>query len=153
MPEIALAPPTDLFRLETDRWTAPFWEAAAQGRLAVPRCGACGTFRLPPTPFCPACRSQALDWVTLSGRGTLYAFTVVRRAGLPGMEGHIPFVPAVVELPDADGARLVTNIVDTPIAEIRIGMSLALVWRRTADGTQVPRFCAADTHHLTEREP
>jgi uncharacterized OB-fold protein len=67
------------------------------------------------------------------------------------MEAHIPFVPAVVELPDADGVRLVSNIVDTPIAAIHIGMPVTLVWRRTSDGTPVPRFRASDNPQHQER--
>jgi uncharacterized OB-fold protein len=140
MTEIAHEPPTNLFALSTDRWTQPFWDAAAQQRLTACRCASCAKFRMPPTPFCPACRSQTVAWPTLSGHATLYSFTVVRRAGLPGMEAHIPFVPAIVALPDADGVRLVTNIIETPIAAIHIGMPLLVRWSHTSDGTVLPRF-------------
>ena len=35
-----------------DALTQPFWDAAAEGRLVAPRCTVCGTFVLPPQPFC-----------------------------------------------------------------------------------------------------
>src|SRR6202042_2548452 len=38
-----------------DAWTQPFWDAAAEGRLVAPRCTTCGTFVLPPQPFCFTC--------------------------------------------------------------------------------------------------
>ena len=99
---VSKRPPQGLFDMVTNLWTRPFWEAAAQQRLVAPRCGACGAFRMPPTPFCPACRSQAVDWVRLSGRGRIFSYTVVSRAIFAGMEQALPYVPAVIEL---DGAQ------------------------------------------------
>ena len=42
---------------------APFWEAAAEGRLVLPRCRACGTYVWYPRTFCPDCRTFGVDWV------------------------------------------------------------------------------------------
>src|SRR5260370_1192433 len=51
-PDVALRlPPEGMIQLAPDEWTAPFWEAAAQHRLVVPRCTTCGAFRFPPSPF------------------------------------------------------------------------------------------------------
>ena len=137
---IAKRPPAAFFRLVTDPWTKPFWDNAAEGRLSAPRCARCGEFRMPPTPFCPACRSQDIGWVVLSGRGILYTYTVVERATLPGMEDSIPYVPAVVELPDAKGIRLISNIVETPMSRIVVGAHLSVVFDRLSDDVTVPRF-------------
>ena len=80
-PKTVLLPPPDaLFAPETDRWTEPFWRAAGEGRLVAPRCAKCGTFQMPPQPYCPECLSQEKDWVTLSGRGKLFSYTVMHRA-------------------------------------------------------------------------
>ena len=133
-------PPDHLFELVTNTWTRPFWDAAAQHRLVAPRCAACGTFRMPPTPFCPQCRSQDLDWVDLSGKGIVYSYTVVDRAIFAGMEGSLPYVPAVIELADADGVRLVTNIVDAPIDAIAIDAPVSVVFDDLRDGVSIPRF-------------
>ena len=66
-----------------DALTQPFWDAAAEGRLTAPRCTVCGTFVLPPQPFCFVCQSQAFEWVDLPGTGTIYTFTVVRHPLAP----------------------------------------------------------------------
>ena len=42
-------PPAELVSLSPDVFTEPFWVAAAEHRLVVPRCTTCGTFRLPPS--------------------------------------------------------------------------------------------------------
>ena len=58
---------------------------------------------MPPSPFCPVCRSQGLAWVDLPGTGTVYTFTVVRHAVLPIVREHVPYVIAVVELDPVEG--------------------------------------------------
>ncbi|WP_342643887.1 Zn-ribbon domain-containing OB-fold protein [Rhodoligotrophos ferricapiens] len=138
--DIAKAPPSGLFQLTTDQWTKPFWQAAAQHRLVAPRCRNCATFRMPPTPFCPHCLSQDLDWPELSGTGVIYSYSVVSRAIVPEMADSIPYVPALVEFPEADGIRLITNIVDVPIEKIRIGQEVHLVWHRVAEDVVIPLF-------------
>lgn len=140
MTRTAKRPPDGLFTLAADRWTQPFWDAAREERLTCARCGDCGHFRMPPTPFCPNCRSQAIDWPTLPGTGTLYSYTVVERATMPGTEAAIPYVPAVVTLDDAGGRRMVTNIVDSSIDALRVGARVAAVFDTLPDGTVVPRF-------------
>jgi uncharacterized OB-fold protein len=137
---IAKRPPMQFFRLVTDQWTKPFWDAAADARLVAPRCADCGTFRMPPTPFCPTCQSQRLDWVELSGDGTVYSYSIVTRALIPGTEDALPYITAVIALAGAGGARLISNIVDVPIDGVRIGDAVRVVWDDEASGIAVPRF-------------
>ena len=73
--------PGEHIHISVDDCTAPFWEAAKQRRLSALRCGDCGRFQMPPTPFCPQCQSRAMDWVDLTGEATVYSYAVVR--GLP----------------------------------------------------------------------
>lgn len=140
---IALPPPDALFTPAQDRFTAPFWDAAAQGRLCLPRCAHCGTWAMPPLPFCPVCRHQGHTWPEVAPTGILHSFTIVRRAILPEMTGHLPFVPATVEIPQAGGIKLVAALVGMPLADIRIGMALRARFDMRADGVAVPRFGAA----------
>jgi uncharacterized OB-fold protein len=137
---IAKPPPLQLFKLGKSQWTEPFWDAAANRRLVAPRCGSCGRFRMPPTPLCPHCHSQALEWPQLSGAGTIYSFTIVRRAILPEMEDSIPYVPAVIQFAEADGVRLVSNIVQSPIDNIRVGRPVTVAWQDAPDGVVLPVF-------------
>ena len=137
---IAKRPPPDLFKLATNAWTQPFWDAAAQHRLVVAQCRACGECRMPPTPFCPVCQSQHIDWKTLTGLGEVYTYTIVDRAILPGMADHLPYVPAVITLEGGGGVRLISNVVDVALAELAIGMPVQVVWDDLREGVAVPRF-------------
>lgn len=138
---LAKRPPPELFKLSTNSWTQPFWDATARHELVAAQCSDCGHFRLPPTPFCPCCRSQRITWVKLSGRGTVYAYTVVERAIMPGMDAHLPYVPAVIHLEGAGEARLISNVVDVDVAAIQVGMPVRVVWDDAPElGVAVPRF-------------
>jgi hypothetical protein len=126
---MAKLPPAELIALTPDVFTAPFWDAARDHRLVVPRCTACGTYRFPPSAFCFRCQGQAVEWVEQSGRGVCFSYTVAWHPLLPEVHESVPYIPAVVELPDTGGVRLIANLVDVRPSEVRIGMDLELVWR------------------------
>ena len=77
----------------------PFWDATAEGRLVLPQCVECDTVVWYPRPFCPACGSLKVSWVSASGRGTVYTFTFNRRgqADLPAYRDAGVYVLAYVE--------------------------------------------------------
>ena len=132
--------PAALARLAPDPWTEPFWSAAREHRLVAPRCQGCGAFRMPPSPFCWKCRSQAVDWVELSGAGSVYTFNVTRQALIPLLRPSIPYVIAVVEMEGAPGVRLVGNVIDVEPGQVRIGMPVRVAWDDVDDETTIPRF-------------
>lgn len=134
---LATTIPGEHVRIAVNKDTEPFWQAAKESRLTAPQCTECGTFRLPPTPFCPACQSTGVTWVELSGDATVYSFAVVH--GFPGMP-DLTLVPAVVDLPDAPGARLVSNIIDIAPADVSIGMPLRVDFSPISDGWLLPVF-------------
>ncbi|MEJ5254811.1 MAG: Zn-ribbon domain-containing OB-fold protein [Acidimicrobiales bacterium] len=117
--------------------TEPFWEAAAEGRLLLPRCDGCGVVIWYPRRFCPECHQRSISWFEASGRGTIYSFTVVRQAPPPWREA-VPYVIAQVELDE--GPRVLTNIVGCETSEVAIGREVEVVFDRSAGGRAVPRF-------------
>lgn len=119
--------------------TQAFWDAAAQGRLLLPLCNACGRHFFRPEVACTHCFATDWQWVPASGRGTLYAYTVVHRAPAPGFA--VPFVLAVVEL--HEGPVMFTNLVGCDESDIRIGMALKVRFEQVAAGVHLPRFEAA----------
>jgi uncharacterized protein len=120
--------PAELINLTPSPSTAPFWEATAEHRLVVPRCTACGTYRLPPAPFCPACRTQDVEWIEQPGDGTIYAFTIIRHAVIPPVADALPLIAVIVELPGTGGCRLVGNVVDAEPDAVAIGLPVRVAW-------------------------
>lgn len=136
MTETSSAPDVSALEIPIDTWTQPFWDAAAQGRLELPRCADCKRFRWPPGPFCPDCQSQRTEWIAAGG-ARLYSFTILR--GRPDSEPAPILVPGLVEFPEADGVRLPAAIVDTPLSALHIGADLNLGWSQAANA-RVPIF-------------
>jgi uncharacterized OB-fold protein len=134
---LATTVPGEHVRIAVNKDTEPFWQAAKERRLVAPQCADCHTFRLPPTVFCPNCQSKQVKWVELTGQAVVYSFAVVH--GFPGIP-ELVLVPAVLDLPDAPGARLVSNIVDVAPADVVIGMSVRVDFSPIADGWLLPVF-------------
>jgi uncharacterized OB-fold protein len=106
--------PTILKETHADPMTQPFWDAAKEDRLVVPKCSNCGTFRLPPSAYCFNCQSRDFEYVELPGTGAVYSFTVVRHPLHPDLADAVPYVSGTVELDGTQGAgaRMLVNIID-----------------------------------------
>jgi uncharacterized protein len=122
-----------------DQASAFFWEGAARGELLVQRCADCDSFQYPPTVVCEKCQSSDIRPTRVSGRGTLYALTVMHQAFLPAFAENLPFTIALVDLDDAPGARLLTNVVDADPAGLTAGDPLEVVFEPRGDYA-VPQF-------------
>ena len=116
---------------------APFWAAAAEGRLVLPVCDACGHHIWYPRGWCPVCGSESVTWTEMSGRGTVYACTVIRKAMGP-WGAAAPFVAAYVEL--AEGPRILTNVIADDPESVHIGTAV----RATFVPVSAPDADAAD---------
>ena len=102
--------------------TVPFWVALGQGRLDLPVCDACGHHIWYPRSWCPVCQHESVTWTTLSGRGTVYARTIIHKSMGPWREAA-PFVVAYVELDE--GPRVLTNVVTDDPAAVDVGTAVA----------------------------
>jgi uncharacterized OB-fold protein len=122
--------------------TTGFWEAAREHRLVVQRCDACGTLRHYPQPMCANCHSMDWTWTELSGRGTIYTFTVTHQVFHPAWAGHVPYVVATIEL--EEGVRLVSDLPSEDVDDVAIGRAVEVFFEDAPgdDGTAftLPRF-------------
>jgi len=125
-----------------DERTQPFWDAAVQGRVSAPRCDACGTFVLPPKPYCFECLGQSFTWVDLPGTGTIYTFTIVRHPLHPGLKDVVPYASGIVELDGTQGAgaRLMGNIIGCEPDDVSIGDAVRVEFDPVSDTYAIPRF-------------
>ncbi|MGA2010164.1 MAG: Zn-ribbon domain-containing OB-fold protein [Solirubrobacteraceae bacterium] len=104
-----------------------FWTGGAEGELRIVRCGRCGYWIHPPTPRCPKCLSDDVAPAPVSGRGTVYTYTVNEREWAPGVE--VPYVIAIVALDEQSDLRLMTNIVGCAPEAVEIGMPVHAEFR------------------------
>jgi uncharacterized OB-fold protein len=116
-----------------------FWAAAEEERWILPRCEGCGRLRWYLQPVCPRCQTAAYAWDTMSGRGTVYTFTVVHRAFDEAFAGDVPYVSALVTPEEDEDVRFVTRVVDVAPADVRVGMDVQV--RFVTEGSvTVPLF-------------
>ncbi|HLI61835.1 MAG TPA: OB-fold domain-containing protein [Terriglobales bacterium] len=128
----------DLPLPEIDDLNREYWRAARNERLVISRCQACGWYVHPPKPLCPKCRGRRVAFEPVSGKGTVYSFTVNVHRWRPGMEE--PFVIALVELREQPGLRMVSNITNCAIDQVRVGMEVQVSFRGVNDEIGLPVF-------------
>ncbi len=108
-----------------------FWRAGAGGTLQILRCESCAHFIHPPMPICPACFGREVKPQPVSGRAVLASFTVNYQAWVPALV--VPFGIGLVELVEQPGLRLTTNIINCGLDNLRIGMTLQVVFLQRED--------------------
>lgn len=117
--------------LVTDPDYAPFWEAAKRHELLVRRCPECGEYQWPSRPMCSHCHSFGQEWVKVSGKGTLYTYTVANRAFHPAFQDDVPYGVVIVELDE--GPRMVGNSENVAPEDLKIGMAMEVAFNDVTD--------------------
>jgi len=117
-----------------------FWDYCQQRELRFQRCEACRRFRHPPAPACPRCRSFESEWIPAPETGVVFSFSIVHHPAHPAIKEQLPYNIVIVDFPECDHARLVSNLIDATPEEIHIGMPVLLVWETAGNGLLIPRF-------------
>jgi hypothetical protein len=118
--------------------SAPYWQAAREGRLVLQRCEACSKHQFYPRSICATCASERLAWSEASGSGRVKSFTVIRRAVSAAYEPEVPYVVALIEL--AEGPTLMSNVVGCAPEALRIGAPVRVRFDAWSDAITVPVF-------------
>ena len=118
---------------EDNHW---FWDAARDGKIVAQRCSGCHRLRHPPRPMCPWCRSLQFEIADLSGRGSVYSYSILHHPQNPAFE--YPVIAALIDL--EEGVRVLSNLVDVEPGDVHIGMPVAVDFRATLRDGRVPVF-------------
>jgi uncharacterized OB-fold protein len=119
-----------------DRDTKPFWDAQNKHELRFQKCSSCGQVRYPVGPLCPQCRSFDFDWITSSGRGAIYSYTIVRHQTHPAFA--VPYTMLLVEM--EEGPRVIAQLRGDPqgapdSAPFAIGDRVRIEWEDLPEQT------------------
>jgi uncharacterized OB-fold protein len=122
-----------------DAVSAPWFEAAAQGKLLLQRDPATGKAQFYPRAHVLGAPEREPEWFEASGRGKLHTFTVVKRS--MHRQFTAPYTLAIVDL--EEGVRMTSWIVDVPEDQLRCDMPLKVVFREIHPGLTMPCFTRA----------
>jgi uncharacterized OB-fold protein len=125
---------------DVPKWLVPrpnlddreFWEGAGRGELRIQRCLSCGLHQHYARMLCSHCGQATLEWVTASGNGTVYSFTVIRQNGVPPFNERLPFVVATVDL-EEEGARLIAAMPSLEPTDAHVCMRVRASFRRAGE--------------------
>ena len=118
--------------------TRAYWAGLARGELLLQHCRDCGNVQFYQRALCGRCLAASLDSRPASGRGSIYSFSTVHRPPSPEFKEDVPYTVVLVEL--AEGPRMISTLVDTPPATVRIGQPVDIVYDRVSPEITFPRF-------------
>ena len=81
------------------------------------RCQSCRQFQHPPDATCVNCVSTDLAFEPVSGKGSIYAYTIMYHTGDKRFAPAVPYASIIVELDDAPGALLAGNLLEAEYTE------------------------------------
>jgi uncharacterized OB-fold protein len=117
-----------------------YFEGCAKGELRVRKCQRCGAkFRFA-YYLCPSCWSDQLGWEAVSGRGVVSHVSVVHQAPYAAFQEDAPYALVLVDL--EEGVRMMSNVVELPADQVRIGMPVRVKFE-TRGETSLPLFVPA----------
>ncbi|MDB5925014.1 MAG: hypothetical protein JWN13_3950 [Betaproteobacteria bacterium] len=112
-----------------------YFDAAADGKLMLKKCGTCGEHHHYPRSLCPFCFSDKVAWVQAKGTGTVYTYSITRRGG------PVPYCIGYVTLDE--GVKMMTNFVDCDFDTIKIGQKVKVAFKKSEGGFSIPMFTPA----------
>lgn len=107
---------------------AKHWrETPERYRLEAGKCSKCNTIVFPQRIICPECGNRKFTTQSLSGKGKLVSFTIIRIAP-GGFEDLAPYAVGIVEL--EEGVNILTQITDCNPEDLKTGDPLVAKFRR-----------------------
>ncbi len=139
-----------LLPTDDDELTQPFWDGCKRGELLMQRFTESGRMVWPPRPMDSTTRTLDYEWVPVSGRGTVWSFTIPHPPLLPAYTDLAPFNVIVVALDEDPTLRMVGNLVESAEAPlnsidphtVEIGEPVQVVFAQV-DDMILPRWVRA----------
>lgn len=127
--------------------TGEWYGWLARHELRFQHCTGCARWRHVPRELCPDCGGPEWSWQPVSGRGTVYTWSVTHRPLHPSFP-ETPFAQVVVEL--AEGPRVLSTVVDVAPDELEIGLPVTVRFDQVTDEVVLPRFQRASINKLID---
>jgi hypothetical protein len=129
-----LAPPAPVIY----DWNREFFRGGIHGQLMLQRCTRCHRLIYYPRILCPHCLCEEYQWVAVTGRGTIYSYSVVWRPLHAAFESQVPIILVIVDLEEQ--VQMVSTLVQCPVEQATIGMPVTVVFHAISPEVALPKF-------------
>ncbi len=126
---------------------AEFYGYLSENKLMGTRCRTNGKLYVPPRAMCPESYSTDMEWVEMSGKGKVRAFTVITVGPTAMVEAGYniknPYCAALVEL--EEGPTVSGQLLEVDVAHpesIKIGMSVKATFIDRGEGDEKRTYLA-----------
>ena len=117
---------------------AEFWVATKAHELKLQKCDRCGRFWYYPGPVCHYCSSREFTWTPVSGKGTIYSYSVLERAKGNPFEDDVPIAIILVRL--EEGPVMMSNLIDFEPSQLAIDAPVTVDYEDVDDQVTLPVF-------------
>lgn len=118
-----------------DDFSAPFFEASAEGRLMLRFSPSSGEWSEPAARFCSLTQADDLEWREASGRGTLVSWTI--KPGRPVDDQ--PAADTVIGIVETEeGPWLTLLLPDADVSLLRVGAPVVVRFVRPEGSEHLP---------------
>jgi uncharacterized OB-fold protein len=114
-----------------------FFRSGADGVLRLLRCGGCSYYVHPPSPRCPRCGSGEVAPTPVSGRGTVYSYSIAVQQFVPGLA---PYCIGMIQVEEQEDVRLVGQLVGCTSETVAIGLPVQVEFLHQTDDVWIPCF-------------
>jgi uncharacterized OB-fold protein len=107
---------------------APYWTAAAAGKLVLQKCSRCGKVQFFPRVACVDCFGE-LTWIEAKGTGNIHSFTLVRVPRNQAFKDETPIYYINVILDE--GVIVESKLVGEKKEKVKLGDKVKVVFQET----------------------
>ncbi len=115
-----------------------YWESAKNNKLVIQYSKNSDEYFLYSKQLINNIDDSEIEWKEVSGKGTIYSYSIIHVPAEPSFKEDTPYVVASIQL--KEGARIISNIVNSDLSKIAIGIKVKVVFVKQTEELTIPKF-------------
>ena len=119
--------------------TKPYWDAAKNHKLVIPKSKTTGESFFYPRAVSPGDdMTDDIEWVESEGKGKIWTFSIHHMGPSKAYKGEPPYVVALIEMDE--GVKMMSNVIDVDVKDVHIGMEVEVIFDDVTEEVTLPKF-------------
>ena len=115
-----------------------YWESAKLNKLVIQYLKNSNEYFLYSKQLINNIDDSEIVWKEVSGKGIIYSYSIIHTPAGPSFKEDTPYIVASIEL--EEGARIISNIVNSNFSKITIGKKVRVVFEKQSEELTIPKF-------------